>query len=453
MEMVWMTTRKKSNDREEEKKKVSTKKKINKNKTKSVEVKDSSKYNFRDKVKKVFNGSNKKKKKEVYSDKDVITVMLFSLGIGFIICFACLSLFIGKNYFSVVHDLKKVVDTYYTIVDNYYGELDKNKLVDGAIEGMISSVGDVFTSYSDSDSTESFNETINGSYEGIGCTVATYSDGSIVVIDIFEGSPSDRAGLKINDKIIKVDSMSYLDKTGSELADYIKNSGKSSVTLVVMREDEEIDITINLEKVEIPYVSSRVIEKDDKKIGYIGITLFSDNSYKQFKDKLEELEKKGIDGLVIDVRDNNGGYLSSVTDICSLFLNKGDIIYGLEDSNGIENKKDKTKEKREYEIAVIINGGSASASEILASAIKESYGGYVVGTTSFGKGTVQQTKKLLDGSMIKYTIQKWLTPEGSCIDGVGVAPTNYVELNEEYYNNPSVDNDNQINEAVDLLIK
>jgi len=147
------------------------------------------------------------------------------------------------------------------------------------------------------------------------------------------------------------------------------------------------------------------------------------------------------------------GFLTSVTDICSIFLNKGEVIYKLEDSNGIENKKDKTKENREYKIAVLIDGGSASASEILASVIKESYGGYVVGTTSYGKGTVQQTKKLLDGSMIKYTTQKWLTPQGNFIDGVGVAPTNYVELNEEYYNNPSFDNDNQINEAVNLLIK
>ena len=449
-----MATRKKDNDKEIEKKKVSIKKKVSKKSIDKEENKDNKKKSsVIDSVKKVVKGSKKRKKKEVYSDRDVITVMLFSLGLGFIICFGCLSLFIGKNYFSVIHDLKKVVDTYYTIVDNYYGELDKNKLVDGAINGMIDSVGDVFTSYSDTDSAESFNDTINGSYEGIGCTVATYSDGSIVVIDIFEGSPSDKAGLKLNDKIIKVDDISYLDKTGNDLANYIKNSGKSSVTLTVMREDSEFDITINLGKVEIPYVSSRVIEKDNKKIGYIGITLFSDNSYKQFKDKLEELEKDNIDGLVIDVRDNNGGYLTSVTDICSLFLDKGKVIYGLEDSKGVENKKDKTKEKREYEIAVVINGGSASASEILASAIKESYGGYVVGTTSYGKGTVQQTKKLLDGSMIKYTTQKWLTPSGNCIDGIGVAPTNFVELSEEYYNNPSVDTDNQVNEAVNLLIK
>ena len=458
--MVRMATMKKDNKKDIDKKDVSTKKKvstkrrINNKKIVDKEIKkDTKKISVVDRIKKIFKNKKKSKKKEVYNVREVITIMLFSLGIGFIICFGCLSLFIGKNYFSVVHDLKKVVDTYYAIVDNYYGDLDKNKLIDSAVEGMIDSVGDVFTSYSDADSTESFDETINGSYEGIGCTVATYSDGSIVVIDIFEGSPSDKAGLKINDKIIKVDNESYLDKTGNELANYIKNSGKSSVNVTVVREDTEIDITINLEKVEIPYVTGKIMEKDNKKIGYMSISLFSDTSYDQFKNKLEELEDDGIDGLIIDVRDNNGGYLTSVTDICSLFLEKGEIIYQLEDSNGVEKKKDKTKENREYEVVVLINGGSASASEILASAIKESYGGYVVGTTSYGKGTVQQTKKLLDGSMIKYTTQKWLTPQGNCIDGVGVAPTNYVELSVDYFTNPSIDTDNQINEALNLFIK
>lgn len=447
-----MATVKKDNNKEE-KKKVNVKKRVNKRQIDKEEKKLTKKNSVIDRIKGMLKKSKKKKKKEVYSDKDVIAVMLFSLGIGFIICFGTMSLFIGKNYVSVVHDLKKVVDTYYTIVDNYYGELDKDKLVDGAIEGMINSVGDVFTSYSDSENTESFNETINGSYEGIGCTVATYSDGSIVVIDIFENSPSDVAGLEIGDIILKVDNESYEGKTSNDMANYIKNSGKSSVTLTVKREDSEIDITINLDKVEIPYVSGKVIEKEGKNIGYIDIGLFADNSYQQFKDKLEELEKKDIEGLIIDVRDNNGGYLTSVTDISSLFLKKGEIIYQLEDSNGTQTRKDKTKDSRSYEIAIIINGGSASASEILASTIKECYGGYVVGTTSFGKGTVQQTKKLIDGSMIKYTTQKWLTPDGNSIDGVGVAPTNYVELSDEYYNSPSFENDNQINEAINLLIK
>ena len=396
--------------------------------------------------------SKRDKGKDVYTSKEVITIMLFSLGIGFIMCFGCMSLLIGKNYISVVKDLDKVVDTYYAIVDNYYGELDKDALIDGAVEGMIASVGDVFTSYTDSEGADIFSESINGSYDGIGCTVATYTDGNMV-ISVFDGSPADKAGIKVGDVIIKVDGISYEDKTSTELSEYIKNSGKDKIVLTVARDNSEIDITVSLGKVEIPYVTGNIIEKDDKKIGYISLSLFSSNSYEQFKDKLEKLEKDGIDSLIIDVRDNSGGYLTSVTDICNLFLEKGKIIYELEDASGITKKKDTTKEKREYSIVVLINSASASASEILASAIKESYGGLVVGTNSYGKGTVQQTKKLLDGSMIKYTTQKWLTPLGNSINEIGVEPTNVVELSDEYYNNPSMESDNQLQEAINLLIK
>jgi peptidase, S41 family len=396
---------------------------------------------------------NKTKEKELYTSKEVIIVMIFSIGIGILMCFGGISIITGKNYLAVTKDLKKVVDTYYAIVDNYYGELDRDKLIDGAVEGMISSVGDTFTSYSDTDSTSSFDETINGSYEGIGCTVATLEDGTISVIDLFEDSPSYKAGLKVGDIILKVDGESYEGKNSNDISNYIKNSGKSKIVLTVKRDNEEKDISINLSKVEIPHVSGKVIEQDSKKIGYIKISLFASNSYKQFKNKLDELEKSNIDDLIIDVRDNSGGYLSSVTDICNLFLDKGKVIYQLEDSKGKVKKKDTTKEKRKYDIVVLINGGSASASEILASAIKESYGGDIVGTNSYGKGTVQQTKKLLDGSMIKYTTQKWLTPDGNSINEVGVTPTKVVELNEEYFNNPTTENDNQLQEAIKLILE
>lgn len=396
---------------------------------------------------------NKTKEKELYTSKEVIIVMIFSIGIGILMCFGGISIITGKNYLAVTKDLKKVVDTYYAIVDNYYGELDRDKLIDGAVEGMISSVGDTFTSYSDTDSTSSFDETINGSYEGIGCTVATLEDGTISVIDMFEDSPSYKAGLKVGDIILKVDGESYEGKNSNDISNYIKNSGKSKIVLTVKRDNEEKDISINLSKVEIPHVSGKIIEQDSKKIGYIKISLFASNSYKQFKNKLDELEKSNIDDLIIDVRDNSGGYLSSVTDICNLFLDKGKVIYQLEDSKGKVKKKDTTKEKRKYDIVVLINGGSASASEILASAIKESYGGDIVGTNSYGKGTVQQTKKLLDGSMIKYTTQNWLTPDGNSINEVGVTPTKVVELNEEYFNNPTTENDNQLQEAIKLILE
>lgn len=443
----------KNNIKDDNVKKI--KKKVVKKENKKDTVKEVKVEEKKKKVVKSVRPIKKKanNKKEMYTVKEVVVIMIFSLGIGFILCFGAMSLFIGKNYFSVVKDLGKIVDTYYAIVDNYYGDLDEDKLIDGAVEGMISSVGDVFTSYTDADDVSEFDETINGNYEGIGCTVASYVDGKIVVIDVFEDGPADKAGIKIDDVIIKVDNIDYKEKNGNDMANYIKNSGKDKVVLTVLRDEKEIDITVSLDKVEIPYVNGKIIEKEDKKIGYISMSLFSNNSYKQFKKKLERLEEDGIDSLIIDVRDNNGGYLTSVTDICNLFLEKGKVIYQLEDKDGITKKKDNTKSKRTYEVVVIINGNSASASEILASAIKESYGGYVVGTNSYGKGTVQQTRKLLDGSMIKYTTQKWLTPDGNSINEVGVVPTNYMELSENYHKNPVFENDDQVNEAINILIK
>ncbi len=425
---------------------TSNKKQSGKTKKKKKENQNKIFKKIVDKIKSIKSTSG-----DAFSTKEVVVVMIFSLGIGFLMCFGCINLFTGKNYLKVSKDLDKIVDTYYAIVDNYYGDLDKDSLIEGAIEGMISSVGDTYTSYTNIDDTAIFDETINGKYEGIGCTIATYELGKIVVIEVFEDSPAFIAGLKVGDVIKKVDNISCEDKTSSDISDYIKDSGKEKIVLTVARDNMEMDITINLSKVEVPYVNGQILEYAGKKVGYMQIIIFSSTAYSQFKNKLEELEKEKIDSLIIDVRDNSGGYLTTVTDILNLLLEKGKVIYQLEDSNGKVEKKDTTREKRNYPLAVLINNASASASEILASAIKESYGGLVVGTNSYGKGTVQQTKKLLDGSMIKYTTQKWLTPNGNFIDEVGVTPTNIVELSEAYKTNPSFGNDNQLKEALKLL--
>ena len=308
---------------------------------KDIKKKKGSNKKVKDKKVEIVN-DNKTKEKELYTSKEVIIVMIFSIGIGILMCFGGISIITGKNYLAVTKDLKKVVDTYYAIVDNYYGELDRDKLIDGAVEGMISSVGDTFTSYSDTESTSSFDETINGSYEGIGCTVATLEDGTISVIDMFDDSPSYKAGLKVGDVILKVDGESYEGKNSNDISNYIKNSGKSKIVLTVKRNNEEKDISINLSKVEIPHVSGKVIEQDNKKIGYIKISLFASNSYKQFKNKLDELEKSNIDDLIIDVRDKltNCSICGNITendicDICSDSNRNSKIVFVVEKAKDI----------------------------------------------------------------------------------------------------------------------
>lgn len=425
-------------------------KKIINNKEENVKNNIDNRKKKRDKKKKIGIFS---KEKESYSFDEVFSITIFSLLLGVLACFSILTILNkGKNYFVLSKELAKFVDAYDAIVNNYYKEVDKDKLVESAINGMVSSIGDEYTSYSDKDVTDNFNETVNGKYMGIGALIMK-SEKDLVIYKVFEDSPSYRAGLKDGDIILKLDDKDTKDMSVNDIASIVKNDTNKEVKLLVKRGEENLDITIVKDMVELPVVSGKVINHNDKKIGYISLSIFSSVASEQFNKELVKLEKEGISGLVIDVRGNSGGYLTTVTDIASYFLKKGDIIYKLEVNDKVTVRKDKTKESRDYPVAVLIDKNSASASEILASSIKESYNGYVVGTNSYGKGTVQQTLVLSDGSMIKYTIEKWLTPLGNWINEEGVIPTNYVELSSEYLNNPVFENDNQLNKALELVSK
>ena len=392
--------------------------------------------------------------KDTYSFSDLFNVTLVSLAVGAFACFCVLTIFTGgRNYFKISKDLGKFLDVYETLNDNYYDTIDKEKLVEDAIDGMVSSVGDVYTSYADTNATEEFNELVSGVYEGIGCTIQLQEAG-LRVIEIFEDSPSEKGGLKVDDLILKVDDIEVTKETNvEELSNYIKTQAKKDITMIVSRNDEEKTLNLVRDKVETPVVSAITYEKNGKKIGYMGISLFSSVASKQFKNKLEKFENEGIDALVIDVRGNNGGYLTTVTDIASQLLPKGKKIYQIENDDKREITKDKTTTHREYPIAVLVDSNSASASEILAGAIKESYdNGFVVGTKTYGNGTVQQVKKLKDGSMIKYTVENWLTPDGNWIDKEGIEPTDLVEFDGvTYYENPIAENDNQLQKALELV--
>ncbi len=396
-------------------------------------------------LKKVFPS---KEKESSPSIKEQILSMLFFEVLGFVICLLFLfALSGGKNFLKIYKDLNKLINVYDTITTNYYGKLDKDNLIDNAINSMLNSVGDSYTTYTDEDTTNNFLENVDGTYEGIGCLVSTNELGNIYVVSIFENGPAAKAGLQEQDIILKINDQDYSKKTSEDMANYVKNSKESQIKLTIKRGEQEQLITIERKKVEIPSVSGKVIEQEGKKIGYLDISIFSSVTTDQFKKQLKQLEKQKIQGLIIDVRDNTGGYLSTVTDITNLFLKKGQVIYQLEGSKKNEKVKDNSKEKREYPIAVLVNSTSASASEILAAAIKESYKGYVVGTNTYGKGTVQKTTKLSDGSMIKYTVQKWLTPNGNWINETGLPPTHVVELS------PESTQDVQLETALSLISK
>ena len=228
---------------------------------------------------------------------------------------------------------------------------------------------------------------------------------------------------------------------------------KDKAVIVVKRGDEEKSFDITLEVIDIPSVEGKIIEKDGKKVGIITLSIFAKNTGTQFKNELDKLEKDGMEQLIIDVRGNTGGYLDQASDIISNFMDKSHVIYQ------VERKGKKTKyystgtTTKQYKIAVLVNGGSASASEILAAALKESYGAEVIGTTTYGKGTVQTTTKLEGGASIKYTIERWLTPKGNSINETGIAPTIEVELSDDYYENQKEENDNQLQRALEEITK
>ncbi len=338
--------------------------------------------------------------------------------------------------------INEFLDVYDSITKEYYEEVNQNELIDSAINGMFSYLGDDYSEHLSQKDTNDLLEKLAGEYQGIG--VEIYQDK--IIYDVFENSPAEKAGIKKGDQVIKIDKEDLKDKDNEYVADKIKKS-EGKIDIVLLREGKEINVVVEKDKLYIPSVTDKIIESNNKKIGYMQISTFSNTTYKQFKSTLEKLEKENINSLIIDVRSNSGGYLVSAKDIASLFLEKGKVIYSLEEKGKTTKYKDKTKTKRSYDVAVLINEYSASASEILTAALKDSYNATLVGKKSYGKGKVQQTLDLDDGSMAKYTTAKWLTPKGTCIDKVGISPDYEVDL--EINGEEIVDT--QLNKAVEVL--
>lgn len=394
-------------------------------------------------------------KKTGFNYLEVILIMIITLIIGAFLGGLVLRLTAkdtscAKEKFET-SQYREFIETYNNIKKNYYEEIDEDALLDAGIKGMLDFLGDQYSVYMNPEETDDFNEQVEGKYQGIGVEIVQSDNQEISIHRIFEGTPAEKAGLKVGDIIKRVGDVDVSQKDISEVSDMIKKSDKKTVVVVVSRDGEEKEFTLSRDNIDIESVIAKTFERDDKKIGYLSLSIFASNTEKQFQKKLLELEKEGIDGLIIDVRGNSGGYLNSVTAIASMFLEKGKMIYQLDTKGIVEPIRDQSKEKRKYPVAILINKGSASASEILAGALHESYGAYLVGTSSYGKGTVQVAYTLESGATVKYTIQKWLTPDGNWVNEKGLTPTHMEEMNIEYYANPEEENDNQLQKALELV--
>ena len=400
--------------------------------------------NLKNKVKKSFKFVSKKNQ---YNFMEVVAIMIittiFGMFLGGILMYRKGSLNMG-----IKKELNEFLSTYTEILNEYYEEIPENELLEAGVKGMIGYLGDPYSVYMDKDTSIAFNEKINGEYVGIGTEIIQYSDGKIEFNDVYEDGPAYEAGIRVKDILIKVDDTDISDKTLSEVSSLVKGKSGSKVKITVLRDDEEKTFEVKRKSIDITSVTSDIIEYKDSKVGVLTISLFAANTDLQFEKELKELENKKIDSLIIDVRGNSGGYLNVVSDILSHFIKKGEMLYQLKTKDEIEKIYDKTEDKRNYKVAILVNGGSASASELLASCMKDTYKAYTVGTVTYGKSKVQKTQDLSNGATIKFTFQEWLMPSGESVGGKGMEPEYVVpyeasDTEHEY--------DSQMQKALDLL--
>lgn len=362
----------------------------------------------------------------------------------------------GTSYNTLLKDenIQEFLDVYATLNDSYYQTVDKKTAIEGAIAGLMSGAGDNYTSYLDKEDADILNDSLNGKYEGIGIAINGKEAG--LIEKVYANSPAKEAGLQPKDRITAINGESIEGKSSSEIAKLIKESPDKKASLTILRNEETFVVEVSIKTLASPVVDYTVLEGNNKKVGYLAISSFSDTLTSQVEAALSELEQAGIESLILDLRNNGGGLLTAAKDTASLFLEKGKAIYGLEGNDKTGKTKfyyDETSTSKNYPIVVLVNGGTASASEILTAALKDSYGATTVGTTTYGKGKVQQTKKLSDGSLVKYTTSRWLTPNNECIDEYGISPDYGVEIEYQYDDDKNIVGytDTQLAKARSLL--
>lgn len=336
----------------------------------------------------------------------------------------------------------------------YYKDTNENEMLEGAISGMTQALNDPYTVYFTKEQMTQFNEKSQGSYVGIGVVVTMGEDGILSVVEPFEDSPALKAGIIKGDKIVKVDDQDVTTIRDEDMIiSMIKGKENTKVKITVYRPDEGkyIDFDVIRNKIKIVNIKSEVLENN---IGYIRISMFDSEISKFFKEHLNELLKKNIKGLIIDVRDNPGGDYDQVAEIADRLVPEGLIVY-TEDKKG--NKQEKKSDATELDLpmVVLVNENSASASEVLSGALKDHNKAILVGTKTFGKGLVQAVVNLEDGSGLKVTIARYFTPSKVCIQDVGIEPNIKVEINEKYrgysVSQIPVEEDNQLQKAIEVL--
>lgn len=346
-------------------------------------------------------------------------------------------------------DVSKKLNKLNALIDKYYlyeDEIDTDKLAEGIYSGYTSALGDKYTVYYDEDETKALMESTSGTFSGVGATLTKDADtGYATIVNVYEDSPAEKAGLKAGDILEKIDDHEVGDEQLDTVVSWIKGEKGTEVKITVLRDGEELELTATRDTIEVKTVS---YEMKENQIGYIRVSEFDTVTYDQFKEALDDLENQGMQGLIVDLRNNPGGSLDTVTNMLRLLLPEGTIV-STKDKNG---KKDEITCDGTHEfkkpMAVLVNQYSASASEIFSGAVQDYGTAKIVGVTTYGKGVVQQLMDLGDGTCLKVTIAEYYTPNGRSINGKGVEPD--VEVEYQYdEENPKADN--QLDQALSTV--
>lgn len=354
---------------------------------------------------------------------------------------------VNKDFVEKAKVLEEIID------DEFTGEIDKDLMETGMYKGMMASLGDPYSTYYTKQEYEKLNTETSGLYKGIGVVMQMQMDtGMVKLVRCYEDAPGAKAGLLPDDILIKVNNEDITGMELSEVVEKVKTSEGEVAHLTIAREGESdyLEFDVPLEEVNIPVVEHEMLEDN---VGYISLYEFTEQTESQYLEALEDLKNQGMERLIVDVRNNPGGLLTSVCDILDDILPEGLIVY-TEDKDGKRQEVHSDDEsKLDIPLAVLINGNSASASEIFAGAIQDYGVGTIVGTTSFGKGIVQSLIPLTDGSAVKTTTAKYYTPNGRCIHGTGIEPDVEVELSEELQKKTvlTYEEDSQLQKAVELV--
>lgn len=338
-------------------------------------------------------------------------------------------------------NLMRFITAYRFIETKYVNDTDDVKLIDGAIDGMVKSLNDPHSNYLSPKMYKTLMEQTEGSFAGIGVVMGMDNEQKIHIVGIMENSPGQKAGLQEGDDILAVDGVPVTQMAFDEVAAHVRGQAGTDVVLTIMRDNTNQDITITRDNIKLKTVGHKML---DNNIGYIQIVSFSEDTANEFNEAYNDLKNQGMKALVLDLRNNPGGLLTTCVEIAKKLVPKGEIV-SIVDKQGNKETYSSSLEAPEYPLAVLINKNSASASEILSGAIQDTKAGTIIGNTSYGKGSVQTILPMFEDDAVKLTIAKYYTPSGRSIDGTGITPDIEINLDE------NATSDTQLDKALEIL--